>query len=632
MVKEKERLLRNVDCQKRSLILITEATFKKFCFNLPLTGLPCACFALLTTLSCLLLDSRIHAELEYGTCYSGTFLWLNFRGLLLSSALAPQLSLRTCVVAVQAPEPSPMTDRLGMLIERPNNLISRVVSSVVKDSRDSLSVAGPVTQSGSTLSPTSLAAFKLYFILLVPSMASICVGFDIAVMSYINGMEPYLRYFNLKGQDSGGGIGTSSALNFRNGTCLTVLFAGPISDRFGRRGALFSGAFLCVVGSVTVTVARNVAYLKAGRFFLGMSTALLEVSAPMYVVEISPPQACRSQSISCSLAIALMGSLLSGIITTVTSRLNSTASWRIPLSIQIVPAAISPRWLMSVGRKSEARLILSRYHGNNSAEAPLVVLESNEIEESIQAKLGPTWDYTGLFNTRSARYRTFLLVLMALCGQLSGSGLSYFLPVLLASNHSWSWSLVNNIVGAIGGVCGAVFSDKVGRRTLWFWGTVSCAITLIISGAWLSPFLTCDPRLYRKGSNAAIAFLFLFNFFFCATYLTLPAVYPSECLSYENRETNVAASYTLIASCASFVNTYATPVALEKIQWKLYYVFIAWDVFASIVIWCCAVETAGRTLSDRHPVKASRKTARNNADILNLAPRLQAGNGGEIVV
>jgi hypothetical protein len=60
--------------------------------------------------------------------------------------------------------------------------------------------------------------------------------------------------------------------------------------------------------------------------------------------------------------------------------------------------------------------------------------------------------------------------------------------------------LVNNIVGAIGGVCGAVFSDKgmglitvkyqkyllvfltVGRRTLWFWGTVSCAITLIISG------------------------------------------------------------------------------------------------------------------------------------------------------
>jgi hypothetical protein len=29
MVKEKERLLRNVDCQKRSLILITEATFKK---------------------------------------------------------------------------------------------------------------------------------------------------------------------------------------------------------------------------------------------------------------------------------------------------------------------------------------------------------------------------------------------------------------------------------------------------------------------------------------------------------------------------------------------------------------------------------------------------------------------------
>jgi hypothetical protein len=50
-------------------------------------------------------------------------------------------------------------------------------------------------------------------------------------------------------------------------------------------------SILCMIaGSVIVTVARNVAYLKAGRFFLGMSTALLEVSAPMYVVEMSPPQ------------------------------------------------------------------------------------------------------------------------------------------------------------------------------------------------------------------------------------------------------------------------------------------------------------------------------------------------------
>jgi hypothetical protein len=44
----------------------------------------------------------------------------------------------------------------------------------------------------------------------------------------------------------------------------------------------------------------------------------------------------------------------------------------------------SPRWLMSVGRKDEARLILSRYHGNGDVNAPLVILEWKELEESIK--------------------------------------------------------------------------------------------------------------------------------------------------------------------------------------------------------------------------------------------------------
>ncbi|KAJ6613349.1 hypothetical protein B0H10DRAFT_1951607, partial [Mycena sp. CBHHK59/15] len=116
------------------------------------------------------------------------------------------------------------------------------------------------------------------------------------------------------------------------------------------------------------------------------------------------------------------------------------------------------------------------------------------------------------------------------------------------------------------------------------------------------------------GSNAAIAFFFLFNFFFCATYLTLPALYPSECCDFDNR-------------CASFVNTYATPIALASIQWKLYCVFIAWDVFACVVIWLCAVETAGRTLEelneifeDSRPVRASRKTGRQVNAALSLVP------------
>ncbi|KAJ7303137.1 hypothetical protein DFH08DRAFT_722259 [Mycena albidolilacea] len=40
----------------------------------------------------------------------------------------------------------------------------------------------------------------------------------------------------------------------------------------------------------------------------------------------------------------------------------------------------SPRWLISVGRKDEARQVLAKYHRNGDVNAPLVVLEWQEYQ------------------------------------------------------------------------------------------------------------------------------------------------------------------------------------------------------------------------------------------------------------
>lgn len=82
-----------------------------------------------------------------------------------------------------------------------------VNSSGKKETRGSLIAdSSAIATEAQKLSPTSLAAFKLYLILLVPSMASVIVGYDITgepkyleyqrrticllqVMNYINGME-----------------------------------------------------------------------------------------------------------------------------------------------------------------------------------------------------------------------------------------------------------------------------------------------------------------------------------------------------------------------------------------------------------------------------------------------------------
>jgi hypothetical protein len=43
--------------------------------------------------------------------------------------------------------------------------------------------------------------------------------------------------------------------------------------------------------------------------------------------------------------------------------------------------------------------------------------------------------------------------------------------------------------------------------------------------------------------------------------------------------------YNLFVNIAAFFNTYAIPVALERIGWKLYFLYIGWDVLEVLYIY-----------------------------------------------
>ncbi|KAJ7229403.1 general substrate transporter [Mycena haematopus] len=511
-------------------------------------------------------------------------------------------------------------------------------AQIVEAANTDLAVA---LATGPHLSPLSVRSMQLYLILLVAFMGSLANGFDGSVMSAVNGMQQYLDYFGITGTDSGGGVGSKTAIIFgiySIGSIVAVPVAGPVTDKVGRRGGMFLGALIIVVGSLAVTTAKDISALLGGRFVLGLGVGIVQTASPSYVVEMAPPQ-WRGRLTGLFNTFYYAGSILCTGITIATGRLHTTRSWRAPLAIQIVAAGIlvifslllpeSPRWLLSVGRKEEALAILARYHGNDDPNSPLVQLEWKEFEESIKLDASDKrwWDYTELFNTRNARYRTFLMILMAFFGQWSGNGLGYFLTILFnnagvkTQNERLTLNFVNTLVSAAGAVIGTSLTDKVGRRKMWFWGTLgSAAMLMVVTG--------CTAKWGKAGSNpaganAAIAFIFLFGFVYSLAYTPLQALYPAEVLDYNTRAKGMAL-YALCVSCASFVNTYAGPIALQNIAWKYYIVYIVWDLFECIVIWFCVVETRGRTLEelneifeDPHPVRASlhkRKVAVVNKD------------------
>lgn len=69
---------------------------------------------------------------------------------------------------------------------------------------------------------------------------------------------------------------------------MTSPLAAVISDRFGRRWAMFSGAIVIIVGAVIACTASTVAQLTVARFILGAGISIMTVAAPAYVIEISP--------------------------------------------------------------------------------------------------------------------------------------------------------------------------------------------------------------------------------------------------------------------------------------------------------------------------------------------------------
>jgi predicted MFS family arabinose efflux permease len=137
----------------------------------------------------------------------------------------------------------------------------------------------------------------------------------------------------------------------------------------------------------------------------------------------------------------------------------------------------------------EAKAILVKYHSNDGLTNPVIELQLKEFRDSIEVKKAePFWDYRGLFNTANARWRILALTLMCVNGQLAGNGLiTYFLPVVFknagitSSQRQLVLNFANSILSAFGAFCGAMLTDKIGRRRRLYVGAfvLACLLTIV---------------------------------------------------------------------------------------------------------------------------------------------------------
>ena len=316
--------------------------------------------------------------------------------------------------------------------------------------------------------PLPTAVNKRFVLLatLVAATSGLLFGFDIAV---INGAIVFLkRQFALT--ESQTELAASSLLI---GCIFGAMFAGPLTDRFGRRNLLRIAAILFAVSAIGAAIPRTLTEFLIARFAGGLAIGVASVLGPLYIAEIAPA-AIRGRLVSFNQMAIVSGILLAYFSNWVLS-FQGEASWRPMFAVAAIPSVgflialffvpESPRWLAERGRDPEALDVLTRVNGAAAAR-----LELDSIRESISGQSG-SWS-----ELLEPRFRRALIlgITLAILQQITGVNTILFYGSLIFREHTSgsgdsSAMGANVLIGLINFAAtwiAIALMDKAGRRPL----------------------------------------------------------------------------------------------------------------------------------------------------------------------
>ncbi|GAA88941.1 MFS sugar transporter [Aspergillus luchuensis] len=418
---------------------------------------------------------------------------------------------------------------------------------------------------------------------------SFLFGYDSGVMTDVIESKNFLAFFNTTQTSSIIGAINST---FSGGACIGALQGGLTMDRFGRKFTIQMGAFICMIGAILQSSAKNLAMILVGRILAGWAVGLMSMSVPVYQAEVAHP---RSRGFIIGLAQQMIG--VGFIVSTwvgygsLHAPDTSEFQWRFPLAFQAVPAVLlvigmffmpeSPRYLIEKERYEEAMKILRRLHFDGINE-DWIQTEYNEIKTTIEAEKAvtvPGW----LIMFRVPQWRTRLMhgIAVQVFTQMTGVNVvNYYQTIMynalgITGNRN---TLVAGIYNCVGPITNFIFIffllDRVGRRKPMLFGTIAITIALICEAALYSQNLDGTRKGYSIGG---VFFIFCITVIFSLSFGPCSWVYMAEVMPMQIRGRGNAFATAIGNWAVSTLWNQVSPIALDKIQWKFYFVFAAWS-------------------------------------------------------
>lgn len=328
---------------------------------------------------------------------------------------------------------------------------------------------------------------------LIVALGGFLMGFDASVIS---GVVTFIEAEFSLGRLQLGWAVASLTLTATVG----MMFAGPLSDRYGRRPILVTAALLFTVSALASALAPGYLSLVAARMLGGLAVGAALIIAPMYIAEISPA-GLRGRTVSfnqLNIVIGISAAFFSNYLILKCGQSDAAAvralgfsefGWRWMLGVEALPALVycfallavpeSPRWLVLKGRRQEARAVLARAGGSVQAELEAVEASLAADADRRRARIAE------LFRPGMKLVLT-VGVVVAVLQQITGiNAVFFYAPMIfeqsgIGTDASFMQAVLVGLVNIAFTVLAILLIDRIGRRPLLVFGLAGIAACMLI--------------------------------------------------------------------------------------------------------------------------------------------------------
>ncbi|NBA89195.1 sugar porter family MFS transporter [Emticicia sp. CRIBPO] len=439
----------------------------------------------------------------------------------------------------------------------------------------------------------------VYKATLVAAVGGLLFGYDTAVIA---GAIGFLQIkFNLSAVMTGW-VASCALL----GCIAGAMFAGALSDRFGRKKILILSAVLFAVSSAGIVVPAGLNSFVFFRIIGGLGIGVASMLAPMYITEIAPAEQ-RGRLVSINQLGIVSGILLIYFVNAWIAGWHDEAwnvetGWRYMFGSGVIPSAVffvllfsvpeSPRWLAQQGQHDNALAILIRINGKEKASKELIGIQ-HELDTQQPGSLAEILK-PGL------RKALFIGIVLAMFSQVTGiNAIMYYAPEIFKSTGDGSSSalLQTVLVGVVNFLFTLVaikYVDQSGRKKLLLAGSGGMAVCLAVIGSAFH-FEMAQGYLVLISILAYIAFFALS--LGPLTFVVVAEIFP-------NRVRGLAMSICIFVlwMCVFMVSQFF-PVLLESIgSARTFWIFMILSILAFIFVWLAVPETKGKSLEDMEKI------------------------------